>query len=390
VGCEGSDAVKDNEPNLRTLSYSETQVSSASNDFAFNLFKKIQDEKPVNNFVSPFSVGTALAMTLNGADGETQQSILNTINFGDLSASELNQGYKDINGLLLSMDNTVEFGIANSVWYDNKYHVQTAFSNIIHDFYDGTTQGLDFKQKDNSKKVINNWVEQKTNNRITDLIEDIEDNQAMFIVNAIYFKGDWTYQFDKSRTHDAPFFTPFKQTSAKLMYSEGVNMNVYTNDQFQLIDIPSGNEQFSLTILMPHQPENLTGLIATLNAQDFSYWLSQTIAATYELELPKFKMKWKKDLKETLMGMGMKMSGFPKLFQENLDLEISAVLHQSFIEVNETGAEAAAATAVSIVELSLAPPPSKITVDKSFIFMIREKHSAAILFIGQLIDPADL
>lgn len=389
AACQSNDISKDNAPDLRALTTAETQVSTGMNNFAFNLFRKIQKQKPANTFISPFSISAALAMTLNGAESETQQSILNTIDFGDFSPAEVNQAYKDITSLLLSMDNKVELGIANSVWYNNKYNVQNDFTRIISDFYDGTVQGLNFKNGQESKETINDWVEQKTHDRIKDLITDVRDDQVMFLVNAIYFKGDWTYQFDKSKTREAAFYKPSGQATTNLMYSKGVKMNLYSNNEVQLVDIPYGNEQFSFTVLMPHEPGNLEPLVNNLNADDLSFWLSQAHSATLELELPKFKMEWKMDLKDTLNAMGMKMTGFPKLFEENLDLEVSSVIHQSFLEVNEEGSEAAAATAVVIVELSAAPP-KKITLDKSFVFMIREKHSGAILFMGQLVDPADL
>jgi serine protease inhibitor len=389
TACQSNDISKDNEPNLRTLSAAETQVSAGSNQFAFNLFKKIQKDEPENIFISPLIVITALAMTLNGAEGETQQSILNTIDYGDFPAAEVNQGYKDISSLLTSMDNKVELGMANSVWYSNKYHVQNSFSEIITDSYDGIVQGLDFKNETESKQSIYGWVEQKTHDRIKNLIEEIPDERVMFLVNAIYFKGDWAYQFDKSKTHDAPFSTPDGQITADLMFSKGVKMNLYSNSNMRLVDIPYGNEQFSLTVLMPHEAADLKALISNLNATDFSFWLSQANAATLELELPKFRMEWKMDLKDKLSDMGMRMYGFPKLFEEDLDLEVSAVIHQSFIDVNEEGSEAAAATAVG-VSLTSAGPPTKITLDKSFVFMIRERHSGVILFMGQLVDPDKL
>jgi serpin B len=390
AACQSNDISKDNEPNLRTLSAAENQVSMGSNQFAFSLFKIIQKEELENTFISPLSVSTALAMTLNGAEGETQQSILNTIDYGNFPATEVNQAYKDITSLLMSMDNRVELGLANSVWHSNRFTVERDFANIITDSYDGTVQSLDFTNKDESKQIINRWVEQKTGDRIKNLIEEISDNQAMFLINAIYFKGDWTYQFDKTKTFNAPFYTPTGQSTANLMFSKDVKMNLYANNEVQLVDIPYGNEQFNLTVIIPHEASNLKDVISHLNTEDFSSWLDQATEETLALELPKFKMDWKMDLKNKLGELGMRMRGFPKLFEEELDLEISAVIHQSFIEVNEEGSEAAAATAVSVTEVTSVQPPQKITLDKSFVFLIRERQSGVILFIGQLIDPGKL
>jgi serine protease inhibitor len=390
VGCQSNDASKDNEPNTRTLSAAETQVLEGSNKFAFKLFKKIQKGEPENAFVSPLSVSTALAMTLNGAAGETQQSILNTIDYGDFSAAEVNEAYKELTSLLKTTDRKVELGLANSVWYTDNLHVQNTFANAIRDFYDGTVQGLDFNNSNASKQIINGWVEQKTHDRIKNLIEEIANDHVMFLVNDIYFKGDWTYQFDKSKTKPSNFTTPSGNITTDLMFSEGSTVNFYSDDNLQLVDIPYGNEQFSFTLLMPHQAADVKSLIDNLNPEDFSYWLSQSRKISARLELPKFKMEWKLDLKQNLAEMGMNMHGFPNLFEEDVPLAISSVVHQSFVEVNGEGSEAAAATVVDVVVTSAPSEPTTITLDKSFVFMIREKHTGIILFIGQLIDPSRL
>lgn len=384
--CGDSNVTPGNEPNLRTLSASEIQVATSTNQFAFNLFKQVQEETPQNNFISPLSVSMALGMTLNGASAETQESILQTIDYGDLSPQEVNSGYKDLTALLLSMDRKVKLGIANSVWYSDKYHAKEDFTTLIKEFYDGTVSSLNFSD-DNSKNVINKWVEDKTNDRIKDLIDHIEPNEVMFLVNAIYFKGDWTYQFDKSKTHDAPFHKlDGSTTSVDMMQAEKVKLKRYWNDEIHLLDIPYGNKQFSLTLIIPHQSDKIQDVVRKLNSEDIAYWLSEADSASPEFELPKFKMTWKKDLKETLEEMGMRTVDFPNLFEEPLDLEITRVVHQTFLDVNEEGTEAAAATAVGVGVTSVGPP-TKITVDKPFIFLLREKHSGTILFMGQLIDP---
>lgn len=386
LSCGESNISPGNEPNLRTLSVSEVRVATATNEFAFNLFRQLQEETPQNNFISPFSVSMALGMTLNGASAETQESILQTIDYGDLSPQEVNSGYKDLAALLLSMDRKVTLGIANSVWYTDKYHVKETFTNIIEEYYDGKVSGLNFSDG-NSKDVINKWVEDRTNDRIKNLIDHIEPNEVMFLVNAIYFKGDWTYRFDKSKTHDAPFHKiDGSTTSVDMMHAEKVKMLRYWNDEIHLLDIPYGNKQFSLTLIIPHQSQKIPDVLSELSSENLSHWLSEADSASPQFELPKFRMTWKKDLKGALVEMGMKTEGFPGLFEEQLDLGITRVIHQTFLDVNEEGTEAAAATAVGIGETS-AGPPTKITVDKPFIFFLREKHSGSILFIGQLIDP---
>ncbi|HEX5170821.1 MAG TPA: serpin family protein [Cyclobacteriaceae bacterium] len=386
VACDDSNIDPGNEPNLRELSASEVQIAVASNEFAFDLLRKIQEDSPQNNFISPLNISMALGMTLNGASNETQKAFLQTLHFGALTPDEVNAGYSDLTSLLLSMDRKVKLGIANSVWYSNKYHIKEDFSTTIGKYYDGKVAGLDFSN-DHSKDIINRWVEDKTGDRIKNLIDQIDSDEVMFLVNAIYFKGDWTYQFDKSKTHDAPFNKiDGTTTSVRMMQAEKVKLLHYSNDKIELLDIPYGNKQFNLTVIIPHQSVYLQDLVNELNIENLSTWLTEADSANVQLELPKFKMKWKADLKEKLREMGIAMTGFPALFEETLPLEISRVIHQTYLDVNEEGTEAAAATAVGI-GLTSVGPIGKIVVDKPFIFLIREKHSEAILFIGQLIDP---
>jgi serine protease inhibitor len=393
LGCQNADLQPDNPPNLRALSAAEVQVAKGANEFAFNLFRSLPTPATQNSFISPLSVSMALGMLLNGAEGEVRQSIINTIDFKDFSADEINEGYRDLTHLLLSMDRKINLGLANSVWYHRDFTINPQFSSIIEKSYDGIVKDLDFKDP-LSKNIINNWVEDKTNKRIKNLIESISPDEVMFLVNAIYFKGDWTHQFDKSKTKKAPFTTlSGATTQVDMMFSKGVSMRYKSTQDFLLADIPYGNGQYRFTVLMPHAYSGVPLLAESLDAQSFNTWLSETDSINAELELPRFKMNWKDDLKESLQSLGMMMGGFPLLFDgPTPPLAVSRVIHQSFLEVNEEGSEAAAATAIGIEMTSLpsTPVPLRVTIDKPFLFMIREKHSGVILFMGQLTDPVAL
>ena len=387
AACSDESVTPDNPPNLRTLSSSEIAVSSSLNDFGFELFRKVNEEK--NTFISPLSVSIALGMVLNGASEETKQSIINTIDFDGLTAEEVNQAYRDLIALLLSMDKQVKVGIANSVWNHQDFAVNKDFSKTIESYYDGTVQAIDFKNA-SAKNTINNWVEDKTSNRIKDLIDQISGDEIMFLINAIYFKGDWQYQFDASKTHTANFTrADGSATPVDMMFSKGAKIQYGVKDGVQLLDIPYGNGQFRMTILVP-TTGSLHDLSESLTATQLSNWLDAADSVSVELEIPKFKMTWKNDLLGTLQAMGMRTSRFPNLFEEQLPLAISRVVHQSFLEVNEKGSEAAAATAIGIELTNFPPRPTRITINEPFMFFIREKHSGAILFCGQLVDPSVL
>lgn len=383
--CEDSNRVEEsNSPNLRPLSVTEARIAQSGNEFAFTLFKAVQDDAQPNTFVSPLSVSMALGMAMNGASEDTQASILETIDYGNLSADEVNQAYEDIMGLLLSMDKKTTLGIANSLWSSDQWTLQQSFVEKIKTHYNGTAQELNFFDP-KAKDVINDWVESKTNKRIKNLISSTSGNDALYLVNAIYFKSDWQNKFKKSATQKKPFTNSSGTTTpVDMMFSKGVALKYYVSEQLQLIDIPYGNGQFSMTVLMPQG--DLDDFVSTLNGADFKHWTSEADSLSVELELPRFKMEWKRDLKEDLERLGMRTVGFPNFFEETLSLKIGKVIHQSFVEVNEEGSEAAAATAIGIEFTNAPPQPKRISVNKPFVFFIREKHSGVILFMGQLAD----
>jgi serpin B len=227
------------------------------------------------------------------------------------------------------------------------------------------------------------------------MIDQIPADVVMYLINAIYLKATWQYQFDKEQTEKQDFMLRDGGTvQADMMYSDGVKANYYANDQLQFVEIPYGNGQFVFSILLPYQPEQLNQIIQTLDMQTFNTYLEASDTATFKVYLPKFKIEYKTLLNEVLASMGMALSfsggaDFSDLFVEELDLFISRVLHQSFLEVDEEGTEAAAATVVEIMETSVGPgaKPEVIRVDKPFAFFIREKHSHTILFSGKLMDP---
>jgi serpin B len=397
TACSHRDVEPDNQPNpnLRTLSTAEQTVSATNNDFAFSLFKRVQSGHSKNIFISPLSVGLALGMTLNGAEGATKTGILNAIQFDGLVPADVNQAYHDLTGLLISMDRTVEMRLANSVWYKNIYTVKSEFSSIVKDFYDGKAEGLDFTSP-SAKDVINGWVEDKTNHRIKNLIESISSDDVMFLINAIYFKGDWTNQFDKFMTKKDEFIREDGSTEqVDMMYSKGVKLSFFANNQLSLLDIPYGNGQFNMTILLPNNTKTVASILQNLGSDSITYWLDRAEPRTPILEMPKFKMEWKNLLNEPLSDMGMSIAfsdnaSFPYLFENPLSLKVSKVIHQSFIEVDEVGSEAAAATVVGIATTSIGLPVlDHIKINRPFIFMIREKHSGVILFIGQLHSPGN-
>lgn len=221
----------------------------------------------------------------------------------------------------------------------------------------------------------------------------------MYLINAIYFKADWQYRFDPQQTQDAPFYPEEGgEVMVPTMFSEGVKLRRYYRSSFQLLDIPYGNGQFSLVILLPHADGSVAETMGQLNPADLSTWIAEADILTPQLYLPKFKTSFKMDAKEPLAALGMKLpfiggkANFSGFFNgvSGEDLFIDRVIHEAVIEVNEAGSEAAAATVVAVSFLSLGsePQPAFVWVDRPFAYFIRERHTEAILFAGTMMNPS--
>nr|WKN39401.1 serpin family protein [Tunicatimonas sp. TK19036] len=387
-----------NPPDLRPLSATTETLVETSNNFAIDLFRSIQQENTSENvFISPLSVDIALHMTVNGGSGDTKAVMKETLGVVTMSDEEVNQAAKSLTDQLLGMDRQVILSIANSIWYQDVLTLQPGFDALIQNFYDGRIEGLSFTNPE-AKETINDWVEDKTQGKIKNLIEEITPDDVMFLINAIYFKANWQYQFDPSQTHDEPFYlADGTSVPVKMMSNKGTKLHFLYREDLQLLDIPYGNGQFSMTIVLPQGDHSVDELIDQLSEEKVADWLGQADTTTTQLMLPKFKTEFKLDLKDVLAGMGMELpftpdASFHNFFAQNIgeNLYIDRVIHQSFIEVAEEGSEAAAATAVVISYRSSnsSPEPTVIRVDRPFVYFIREKHTQAILFAGTMLNPS--
>jgi len=381
---------------LRALSAEEQIVVESANNFAFDIFERINQKNDDKNFfISPLSISTALAMTANGAADSTKTAIHEAIHLGDLDDEAMNRAYRDLVTFLLGLDKKVILELANSNWYKDTYHIKGSFRNILHEYYDAEVKAADFFDPA-TLGLINGWIEDKTHDKIKDMLDEIPSDAVMYLINAIYFKAQWKYKFDEEKTEERDFnLDEGNKIQVPTMYSKGVKIARYSANDFQYIELPYGNGQFNMIILLPAAGKTVDEVIGGLDAASFAGYVQDADTATVEVYMPKFKMKYKTLLNEVLsdMGMGIAFGGgadFSNLFEESLSLEISRVIHQSFIEVNEEGSEAAAATIVEIGETSIGPggDPNVIHIDRPFAFFIAEKHSKTILFAGKMLNPA--
>ncbi len=387
--CDKSPTDPGNE-DVRDLTPVEKNIVESDNIFGLKLFQNlVNDEKDKNVFISPLSVSMALGMTLNGADSETKQAMQQTLEVAGLTDEQINQSYQSLMELLTGLDPKVQFQIANSIWYRSTFSVEQPFIDVNKQYFDAQVSGLDFNDP-SSVNVINSWVNDNTNAKIDKIIDQINPMTVMFLINAIYFKGTWTYQFEEENTVESPFYLPDNSEKMCHLMKIAGTFNYFSNDKLKAVDLPYGDKEFSMTLILPQENHEIDDIIGELNNTNWNSWIGQFGESDGEIFLPRFKLEYEKTLNEVLaqLGMGIAFTGQADFTRINKggNLFISEVKHKSFVEVNEEGTEAAAVTSVE-VSLTSVGSGFIFRADRPFVFVIREKNSGSILFIGKIVDP---
>jgi serine protease inhibitor len=339
AGCSKDKPAENRDIVQVSLTAKEKSLVSSNNAFGFDMFRTInKSENPDKNvFISPLSISLALAMTYNGANGDTKTEMQNTLRFPDLSADEINGYFLKLTNTLLDLDPTVKLGIANSIWYRDDFSVLPDFISINQSFYNAEVKALDFND-DASVSKINGWVAEKTNDKIKKVIDDISSDMVMFLINAIYFKGEWKYDFNKDHTTQGTFnLQGSGQSTIPFMHQEGT-FDYYSNDSLQLLEMPYGQGNFSMVVLLPKEGYSVSGLGEGLSPEIWNGWLADTAKANVAVALPKFKFEYERTLNEDLMALGMVKAFGPADFSNinpTADLYISFVKHNSLVELNE-------------------------------------------------------
>jgi serine protease inhibitor len=379
-----------------TLTEVQKLVVKSSNEFGFDLFKEIaaNEQDTRNIFISPLSVSLALGMTLNGANGQTQTDMEKTLGFEGMTSEQINKTYKELIQNLLSLDPKVIFEIANSIWYRNTYHVEQDFLDVNINYFDSEVKPADFEDPQ-TVNLINTWISDETHEKIDKVIEEIDPLTVMFLINALYFKGSWTYEFDPEDTKDAPFYLKDGTETTCSMMSYRMEHPYFENDDFQAIDLPYGDGDFSMMIIMPKPDKNIDNIITMITPENWASWLGSLTKDSIDLFLPRFKVEYNKKLKDDLSGMGMGIAfapyqaDFTKINKEG-GLFINDVIHKTFVEVNEEGTEAAAVTVVEIqLTTSIGDEEEiiRMEINRPFIFVIYEHHYNMILFMAKIMHP---
>jgi len=374
----------------RSLSSAEQRIVSAGNQFAFDLFRAVQRTQPGENlFLSPTSASMALGMTLNGAAGTTLDSMRVALAMAGAPIGEINAGYRSLIDLLRGLDARVEFAIAISIWARQGMPFAPAFLEAGKTTFDAEIRAMDFAAPA-TLTTINQWVSDQTRGKIPTIVDQIEPDNVMFLINAIYFKGAWRLAFDPAKTRSLPFQS-----------ADGASRNVPTMrldpeplrhasaEGHEVVELLYGNGAFVMTLVLPAAGRSLTELTEGLDAGRWAEWTGALAEHKLGLALPKFKLEYKRELKDDLSALGMRVAFDPDRadFSAMLggpvagNLYISKVIQKTFVDVNEEGTTAAAATSVGI---SVTSAPLTIQFDRPFLFAIRERHSGTILFVGQV------
>jgi len=382
----------------RDLTPAEQELIQSDNAFGLKLFREIhaQEDAGKNLFISPLSVAMALGMTYNGAAGTTYEAMQETLELQGLSLEEVNQSYRSLIDLLADLDPTVEWLLANSIWYREGFPVRSEFLEVNQEYFDAEVAALDFASPD-AAPTINNWVSENTNGRIEEIVDDpIAGDVLMYLINAIYFKGNWTVQFDPDLTTDRPFYlADGSQKQVPMMtypYPRVVEAGYYRDEHLQALDLPYGGRAYSMTILLPAREGQIGALVESLDSERWSSIIAGLESAELNVVMPKYTLEYELEMKDVLtaLGMGIAFGGadFSKICCTPGAIWISKVKHKTFVDVNEEGTEAAAVTSVEVVSTSTASGPPTIHVDRPFLFVIRERFSGTILFMGLIMDPA--
>ena len=372
-------------------------VVQGNNAFAVALYDQLGHQAG-NLFFSPESISTALAMAYAGARGNTATEMAKALHF-TLPPARLDGAMGALLRDLNAAHSEYQLNVANALWAQQGYTFLDQFLNLLKTDYGAGLQQLDFQgAPEAARSTINQWVEQRTQNRIKDLLApgSLRPDTRLVLTNAIYFLGNWQTQFDKAQTRDEDFYlSQTKSATAPLMHREG-SFGYFDGGSFQVLEIPYKSNELSLIVLLPKERSGLAGLEKSMTAANLQEWLRQMAPVSKVIvTLPRFKATQEFELSSALRALGM-----PQAFASNADFSgmtgkrdfaISAVIHKAFVDVNEEGTEAAAATAVTMRALAMrvpGPPPPVFRADHPFVFLIRDNGSRSILFMGRMTDPS--
>jgi len=373
----------------------DSRLVSGNTKFGFKLFAEVAKQDAGKNvFISPASVGLALAMTYNGAAGETKQAMERALEIQGMNHLELNQSYSQLRAALEGADPKVQLSIANSLWGNKDVTFNPDFIQRNKQYYNAEVAALDFRNPE-APSTINSWVSDKTKGKIDKIIDKIDAQAILFLINAIYFKGTWAAEFDKAKTKEDQFTTlAGKQKRHPMMHQSG-KYPYFEGNGFQAVSLPYGGGQVSMYLFLPAKGSSLVEFQKNLSAANWDSWMGQFAMTDGEIAVPRFRVEYEIELNDALKALGMAIAfdpgraDFSGIVKTSENAFISEVKHKTFAEVNEEGTEAAAVTSVGIGLTSATQPrkPFRMIVDHPFFCAIRDNKTGTLLFMGSITDP---
>ncbi len=373
------------------------QQPTASSEFAFKLYNQLLKENTNTNvFVSPASISLALAMTYNGAEGTTREAMARVLGIEGLTLNQVNSTFADLQRPPADADPKVQLRIANSLWARQGFKLKGDFLQRTQQHYGAKLTTLDFNSPD-APVVINSWVKAKTDNLIDSIVDRIEPGTVLFLINAIYFKGQWKYEFKKENTKPDQFHLANGQQKEVQMMSQSGSYLYFEGKDFQMVSLPYGTGRISMYLFLPSKDITLNDFNKNLTSANWETWTHTFHFVPGEVMLPRFKVEYEATLNDVLKAIGMaeafdparaNFSGIANLTGDQR-LVISEVRHKAFAEVNEEGTKAAAVTSVgaTLTSISVPPKPFVMKVDRPFFFAIRDNTTGSLLFMGSVVDP---
>ena len=395
---DGGNSIGKNERKDIALTRAELEMVGANNEFAFDFYNQLNTHVGQHNMmVSPFSLTQAMAMLANGADGNTKAELVKVLGFEGYSLEEMNAYYMNLNKGLLSVDKATKLSLANSFWLNNQYTAIDSYKKTLQANYDAEVKELAFDN--NTYTKINQWAEENTYGCIKKVVSesDINSNTIMALLNATYFNGAWKDKFEEKNSFKGNFEAPNKSSFIEYMKQDKFEANVYEDAECKLIELPYGNEAFSMVVVLPNTEATLDELMQNVDADKWQNWMEQlSLHTNVLLQLPKFtgEYEYNENLKQTLMEMGV-VDAFSALdadFSQMIEkrMFVNFIKQNSFIKVNEEGTEAAAVT-IYTGENAASGGMKKFEfkATRPFFYAIKEKSTGVILFMGKVTNPKE-
>jgi serine protease inhibitor len=366
----------------------EKALAASGNGFGFDLFARVvQETSPDSNMlISPLSAMYALSMAYNGAWGQTMTEMARTLRIPDMPEPVLNESFLDLATFLTRSDSSVSLDLANSIWYRRGLPVKPDFVSTMKEDYGATVRGLDFGP--GTVDTINAWVADKTNGHIKQILASpVDASLVMFLANAVYFDAAWTRPFDPAATHPIDFHLPDGSIKTCRMMTTRDTLGYLDTGDFQAVEMPYGDGRYAMIVMLPRPGVAMNDLIGKLTDKNWRQWMSEFATVDVVLNMPKFAFADGHGLNAALKAMGMteafgRDADFSRM-AEGGGIWIDSVLQKCFIVVDEHGTEAGAATIVTMKKSLV----REVTLDRPFLFAVRERTTGAVLFLGKMVDP---